>query len=61
MYLGGNGLYPGLMKQLYKIENWATQHGATMVDFLGRDEWTRLVGKFGYESPGRVFRKELKQ
>lgn len=59
LYLGGKGLYPGMMQFLIQMETWAKDKGAQYVDILGRDEWYRLIERFGYSSPGRVYRKEL--
>lgn len=61
MYLGGKGFKRGMLKEMLKIETWARKRGASFVDILGRDEWKGLVAKMGYESPGRVYRKELKE
>lgn len=61
-YMGGKGFKPKvMMKCITKIELWAMQHGATVVDFLGRDAWRKLVPEFGYVCIGSVFRKELVQ
>lgn len=61
LYLGGEDLYPGMMKEMVRLERWALEHGATMIDFLGRTEWQRLVSKLNYEPVGFVMRKELKK
>lgn len=61
LYLGGEDLYPGMMKEMARLEQWALDHGATMIDFLGRKEWEKLVGKLGYKATGVVLRKELKE
>jgi hypothetical protein len=59
LYLGGSDLHRGMIKEMAKIEKWALEKGATMVDFLGRPEWAGLMKARKYEVPGYVFRKEL--
>lgn len=59
-YMGGKGFEPKNMMQCVSImEVWAMQHGASYVDFLGRDAWRKLMPEYGYVCVGSVFRKEL--
>lgn len=61
LYLGGEDLHPRMIKEMARLERWALEHGATMVDFLGRKGWQKLVSNLGYEPVGIVMRKELKE
>jgi hypothetical protein len=59
-YLGGKGLKRDMIPLgMGAIEAWARGKNCKLVDILGRDEWLPLVKKQGYNSPGRVYRKEL--
>lgn len=59
LFLGGTGWKRRMIEHLKVIENWARERGATMMDILGREEWSLPLKGLNYTSPGRVFRKEL--
>lgn len=59
-YLGGTGFKRKMISCMEAIEEWGREKDCDSVDILGRDEWFPLVKNRGYESPGRVYRKELK-
>lgn len=59
LFLGGDGFKRGMIDHMRELEKWAKSKGATVVDFLGRDEWWPLIKRLGYETPGRVYRKEI--
>lgn len=59
LYLGGNGFKRSMIKEMLKIEAWAKKRGCKVVDFMGREEWAKLLKMLGYSSPGIVYRKEL--
>lgn len=59
-YLGGEGFDPDhMLPWVRKMEIWAIQQGATLVDFMGRDAHKRLLAALGYQEVGRVYRKQL--
>lgn len=53
------GTFDDLTELLPDIEAWGRQHGATLVEAIGRRGWMKVARAHDYEPTAMIYRKEL--